>query len=285
MFLTQAVIHEIQRVANTLPLSVYHRTTTDTRLMGYSLPKVRSSWWFLGNIYCQRLWSLLTVFLVLFASFVLRELLSSKTWNPCCTRRDSGSSLMNSTLRTSWTTRESLWSRKPSCRSLQVEDPEPEASFLTCVLNRAWLTVSKYSRSSYVPRRGSGSYGTLPHHCDFAEEVQVHLARGRRPAGLRASLRVHSVSKTLSDESPTQGRTIEPQCHWGNNEDFSVKHVMDYAKYAVPYIVLCVCVYCPGSILFLFKRPVWKNGLVICIPLRPTSCYPSDRTTICREIN
>ncbi|KAM3609398.1 uncharacterized protein V6R79_014182 [Siganus canaliculatus] len=35
----QAVIHEVQRVANTLPLSVFHCTTKHTELMGYSIPK------------------------------------------------------------------------------------------------------------------------------------------------------------------------------------------------------------------------------------------------------
>ncbi|TKS88003.1 Cytochrome P450 2F2 [Collichthys lucidus] len=35
----QAVIHEVQRMANTVPLSVYHCTTNDTKLMGYSLPR------------------------------------------------------------------------------------------------------------------------------------------------------------------------------------------------------------------------------------------------------
>ncbi|XP_053174988.1 cytochrome P450 2F2-like [Scomber japonicus] len=35
----QAVVHEMQRVANTVPLSVFHCTTTDTELMGYSIPK------------------------------------------------------------------------------------------------------------------------------------------------------------------------------------------------------------------------------------------------------
>ncbi|XP_053473406.1 cytochrome P450 2D3 [Ictalurus furcatus] len=36
---TQAVIHESQRISNTVPLSVFHCTTRDTELMGYSIPK------------------------------------------------------------------------------------------------------------------------------------------------------------------------------------------------------------------------------------------------------
>uniref|UniRef100_A0AAQ6IA54 Cytochrome P450, family 2, subfamily X, polypeptide 9 n=1 Tax=Anabas testudineus TaxID=64144 RepID=A0AAQ6IA54_ANATE len=35
----QAVIHEIQRVANTVPLSFFHCTTKDTELLGYSIPR------------------------------------------------------------------------------------------------------------------------------------------------------------------------------------------------------------------------------------------------------
>ncbi|KAK2816538.1 hypothetical protein Q7C36_022809 [Tachysurus vachellii] len=35
----QAVIHESQRIAKTVPLSVFHCTTSDTELLGYSIPK------------------------------------------------------------------------------------------------------------------------------------------------------------------------------------------------------------------------------------------------------
>ncbi|KAF5897981.1 cytochrome P450 2F2-like [Clarias magur] len=36
---TQAMIHECQRVANTVPLSLFHSTTKDTELMNYAIPK------------------------------------------------------------------------------------------------------------------------------------------------------------------------------------------------------------------------------------------------------
>jgi len=36
----QAVIHEGQRVGDIVPLSMFHTTTTDTQLQGYSIPKV-----------------------------------------------------------------------------------------------------------------------------------------------------------------------------------------------------------------------------------------------------
>ncbi|KAF5897978.1 cytochrome P450 2F2-like [Clarias magur] len=36
---TQAMIHECQRIANTVPLSAFHCTTRDTELMSYTIPK------------------------------------------------------------------------------------------------------------------------------------------------------------------------------------------------------------------------------------------------------
>ncbi|RVE72120.1 hypothetical protein OJAV_G00058530 [Oryzias javanicus] len=48
----QAVIHEVQRVANTVPLSVFHSTTKETELMGYTIPK--------GTMIIQNMGSVLT---------------------------------------------------------------------------------------------------------------------------------------------------------------------------------------------------------------------------------
>uniref|UniRef100_A0A8P4G294 Uncharacterized protein n=1 Tax=Dicentrarchus labrax TaxID=13489 RepID=A0A8P4G294_DICLA len=39
MHYMQAMIHEVQRVANIVPLNVFHATVVDTELMGYSIPK------------------------------------------------------------------------------------------------------------------------------------------------------------------------------------------------------------------------------------------------------
>uniref|UniRef100_A0A8C9V5R9 Cytochrome P450, family 2, subfamily X, polypeptide 7 n=1 Tax=Scleropages formosus TaxID=113540 RepID=A0A8C9V5R9_SCLFO len=47
----QAMIHEVQRMANIIPLSVFHRTTKDTQLMGYNIPK--------GTLIIQNLTSVL----------------------------------------------------------------------------------------------------------------------------------------------------------------------------------------------------------------------------------
>ncbi|KAM9351531.1 cytochrome P450 2D15-like [Symphorus nematophorus] len=48
----QAVLHEVQRRADTVPLSVFHTTTKDTELMGYSIPR--------GTVVIPNLSSILT---------------------------------------------------------------------------------------------------------------------------------------------------------------------------------------------------------------------------------
>ena len=66
-----------------------------------------------------------------------------------------------------------------------------------------WASIST-CRPSYVPRRGSGSYGALPHPGDSAEEVQVHLAWGCRRARLHSCLWDDPDPETLFHEGPTQ---------------------------------------------------------------------------------
>jgi len=41
---TDAVIHEVQRFANILPLDLPHETAEDVTLKDYFIPKVRCSW-------------------------------------------------------------------------------------------------------------------------------------------------------------------------------------------------------------------------------------------------
>lgn len=95
---TQAVTHESQRIASTVPLSVFHSTTTDTEVMGYSIPKVRSS-----NtskmlaLICHSTPNVNSFFSSLITGFsYFTALLSFQTSRLCCTKRVSESSPMSS---------------------------------------------------------------------------------------------------------------------------------------------------------------------------------------------
>ena len=124
---------------------------------------------------------------------IFREPLSFLTCPQCWRRRDSGNLPMNSTLKTSSITGESLLNQKPSCHSLQVS--QTLSTFIDWKIYwrfdwrnviRLWRICVFTCRSSYVSRRGSGSYGALPHCGNASEEVQVHLARRCRRARLHA---------------------------------------------------------------------------------------------------
>lgn len=73
------------------------------------------------------------------AGFLHRKRWSSRTWTLGRMRRVSGNFLMNPGLRTSWTTRGSLWNRRTSCPFLQVQEKVPKMFWILLKAN-VWVT-------------------------------------------------------------------------------------------------------------------------------------------------
>lgn len=168
---------------------------------------LNSFWWDLN-----KKWILLAIYLrycfiphVIWCLLFPRAQWSSQIWPQCCMRKASGNPLINSILRISLMTRATLWSQRLLCLSQQV-CRHPFWHVETAVNDFSQILTD---RSSHVSRWRFGSYGTLPHHGDSAEEVQVHLAWGCRRARLHPSLWGHAHSQTLSHEDPTKGDALK----------------------------------------------------------------------------
>ena len=137
----QAMIHEVQRIGNIVPLSIIHAAIKDTEIMGYSIPKVS------GIKHGKKTLSITSVNVTNIVGYPLRVRWSSLTWAQPWKRRDTGKSLMNSTQKTSSTTRESFSNPRPSCLSLEVNPKQAAVCLPFCHINKhlakRWLSRLK----------------------------------------------------------------------------------------------------------------------------------------------
>lgn len=91
---------------------------------------------------------------------------------------------------------------------------DPQVVLLMRVFVMRVLRTFQPHRRPNVSRRSSGSYGGVSGYRESAEEVQVHLAWGRRRTRLYTSVWNHPDPEAISYEDPTQGNAINSRQMW-----------------------------------------------------------------------